>query len=303
MQKLLYIVYLALVAIIAWAIYKLPPAPEDEITEQIRWSLFEGLLTISGTGAMADYYNDDDANADDASPWYRYKDRITKVNIINGVTSIGSDAFASCSNLASITVPGSLAAIGENAFYDCTSLASITVDSANTVYASEDGVLFDKSKATIITYPAGKQELSYNIPASVTAIKSVAFLYCTNLTAITIPDAVMNIGEWAFAGCSNLSSIILPSSVTNITGGAFSDCTSLASITVDSGSTVYVSEDGILFDKSKTKIIAYPAAKAGSSYNIPNSVNAIGEGAGIAVRTHPATTPILTTLCILLKAA
>jgi Flp pilus assembly protein protease CpaA len=153
-------------------------------------------------------------------------------NIPNSVTTIGDMAFWGCSNLTSITIPNSVTNIGNEAFYGCISLTSITVSSGNTAYASEDGVLFNKSKTGIIQYPAGKTGSTYNIPNSVTTIGVGAFFDCRSLTSITIPNSVTTIGVGAFFSCRSLTSITIPNSVITIGKGAFGGCTSLRNVLV-----------------------------------------------------------------------
>ena len=83
------------------------------IHAEIEWTLSEeGRLTISGTGDMRDFvsYN---------TPWYKNREKIKKVVIENGVTSIGQSAFWNCTSLTSITIPNSVTSIGQNAFHDC----------------------------------------------------------------------------------------------------------------------------------------------------------------------------------------
>ena len=90
------------------------------IEGNLTWTLYEdGTLTISGTGAMKSYRNDD-------SPAVQKKDNVKKVVIEDGVTSIGEWAF-SCCGLTSITIPSSVTSIGRYAFYKCTGLTSITI--------------------------------------------------------------------------------------------------------------------------------------------------------------------------------
>ena len=129
------------------------------------------------------------------------KNMLQSVEIGDGVTSIGSNAFRSCYSLASITLPDGVTSIGSYAFYNCYSLASIT------------------------------------LPDGVTSIGSYAFQNCHSLASITIPDGVTSIGGSAFSGCYSLASITIPDGVTSIGSSAFSYCSSLASITLPDGVT------------------------------------------------------------------
>ena len=216
----------------------------------VTWSYVESTqtLTISGSGAMTDYNLNN-------QPWKDLKSQITTVTIESGVTSIGDYAFYNCTNLASVTIPATVTSIGDYAFSRCTNLASITIPAGvesigtgafngcinltafnvaeeNANYASEDGVLFNKTKTTIVSYPAGKTATTYEIPTTVTSIGNGAFAGCSNLTSVNIPANVTSIGEAAFMSCINLTSVTIPSTVTSIGRGAFQYCTNLASVTV-----------------------------------------------------------------------
>ncbi len=202
----------------------------------VTWTLDGDTLTISGTGAMADYTTTSNA------PWYSQKDSITTVVISDGVTSIGDYAFAQCSSLTSITIPSSVTSIGRNAFDGCSSLSSITIPSGVTSIGRNafDGC----SSLSSITIPtsvtsigssafAGCSSLSsITIPNGVTSIGDFAFYECTGLTSITIPNGVTSIGDFAFYECTGLTSITIPTSVTSIGGNAFYRCSRLTSITI-----------------------------------------------------------------------
>ena len=122
----------------------------------------------------------------------------------------------------------------------------------------------------------GNDIKSVSLPDGLTSIGEVAFYGCTSLTSVTIPDSVTSIGYDAFFGCTSLSSVTIPDSVTSIGYDAFFGCTSLTAINVAEGNTAYVSENGVLFNKSKTSLIQYPAGKTDSAYTIPDSVTSIG---------------------------
>ena len=137
------------------------------------------------------------------------------------VTSIGDEAFNSCSGLTSVTIPASVTSIGEGVFEYCKNLATITVEDGNTVYNSRNGcnAIIETSSNKLI---AGCKNTT--IPASVTSIGNYAFSGCSGLTSVEIPTNVTSIGDNAFFECNGLTSISIPSSVTSIGNDAFSGC-------------------------------------------------------------------------------
>ncbi len=161
---------------------------------------------------------------------------LTSVTIPPNVTSIGDYAFSGCS-ITEVVIPASVDSIGNNAFNRCSSLFSINVDSANTNYTSDDGILFNKSKTTLVRYPPAKAGSLYSIPNNVTNIGRAAFNYCTNLTTITIPGGVISIKNSAFEYCTSLQSVIIEFGVTSIGNYAFYNCASLTSIVIPSSMT------------------------------------------------------------------
>ena len=114
---------------------------------------------------------------------------LTSVTIPSSVKEIGGYAFSGCTGLKSVTIPSSVKKIGYGAFSDCTGLKSITVDKNNKNYTSVEGVLFNKDKTEILSYPNAKGS-SYVIPSSVTEIGGGAFGGCTSLKSVTIQSGV-----------------------------------------------------------------------------------------------------------------
>jgi hypothetical protein len=102
------------------------------------------------------------------------------------------------------------------------------VAAANPAYSSLNGVLFDKSQATLLEFPGGLGG-GYSIPGSVTGIGDYAFQNCSSLTSVTIPNSVTNIGGDAFVSCDSLTSVTIPNSVTSIGLETFADIFNLTS--------------------------------------------------------------------------
>ena len=135
-------------------------------------------------------------------------DGLLSVTIPNNVTNIGDYAFEGCDSLPSVTIPHSVTSIGKLAFYVCPELTSINVASENPNYCDLGGVLFNKSKTTLIQYPIKKAATEYTIPSSVTIIEEGAFYGECNLQSLiceaTTPPTNGTVG---FSGMSALVGI------------------------------------------------------------------------------------------------
>ena len=190
------------------------------------------------------------------------------------VKTIGNSAFGGCSALISVYIPATCTSIGDNPFNGCVSLKKIVVDEDNPNYSAADGALYNKDKTTLIGWPTAEGNIT--TLESVTMIGDEAFEDCSALTSVYMPS-VATIGNSAFDRCSALTSVFIPTTCTSISRRPFSGCTALKNITVDEDNPNYSAEDGALYDKDKTTLICWPAAKGGIT--IPQSVTTIGGGA------------------------
>lgn len=176
---------------------------------------------------------------------------VTDLVIPEGITSIGSGTFESCTSLTSVTLPKSVTSIGDTAFYGCRNMEKLTIlGRLNSVgmrvlyncgninydctYSKSFSLLTENN--WIIENGVLKQ---YNgpggdlvIPENVTSIGSSVFWGCSALTSVTVPEGVTSIGANAFYQCRDMTSITLPESLTMIFSDAFEDCSSLRNVTI-----------------------------------------------------------------------
>lgn len=196
-----------------------------------------------------------------------YSGDLVITNMLGGcpVTAIGDQAFYEYNGLTSVTIPGSVVTIGYAAFCSCAGLTNLSMG-IGLITIGENA--FDGCSGLG----------SVSIPETVSTVGSDAFYGCGGLTNVNIGSGVTSIGERAFCCCSNLCSVIIPANVANIGCGAFAHCDSLTNIGVEASSASYSSVDGVLFNKTQTVLVQFPAGKAGQ-YTIPGSVMSIGDWA------------------------
>ena len=214
----------------------------------------DGLLKISGSGNMNDYYIG-------SSPFYLNKD-IKEIVIGDGVTSIGDCAFLGCSSLTSIEIPDGVTSIGMSVFDSCSSLTSIEIPVG--VTSLKDFVFYGCSSLTSIAIQAGVTSIGYS-----------AFESCSSLTSIAILAGVTSIGESAFKDCIKLNTIYC---YKNSTADKYTDYPSIAKkVYLDDATTTVFT-----FNSSTGTITGYSGSE--KVVNIPSNiggiyVKAIGENA------------------------
>ena len=173
----------------------------DEGGENLKWTLDNnGVLTISGSGAMKDYTWDENVRLD----WYvRYKKDIRSVVLDNRITHIGDYAFDKCTNIESVRYTG---------------------------YTGNAGVALPKSVTTIGVHAFSDTGVTgtLKLPDDLIAIGSHAFYHCGKLNGeLKLPDTVKEIGGFAFNRCGFTGKLKLPASLENIGNDAFESCSGL----------------------------------------------------------------------------
>lgn len=111
-----------------------PPPLNGSCGEDLRWTLNDaGALTITGTGYMENYADDDSAR----SPWYERRDEIETVSISPSAEYIGDYAFADCTALETVTLPESVSSVGTQVFSGCDALTDIYIRNDECVIAGD----------------------------------------------------------------------------------------------------------------------------------------------------------------------
>ncbi|MCD7803934.1 MAG: leucine-rich repeat protein [Oscillospiraceae bacterium] len=208
----------------------------------LSWSLTsDGVLTISGTGAMEDFSNYRYTGILSDVPWSIYKSSytadvvVTSVVIEEGVTTIGKGAFYYFTSLSSVSLPDTLLEIHEYAFVE-TALTSVSIpdsvvsiDAASYVYVDETGsaltsggAFYCESLTSITVSEDNKYYLDVDgVLFNKDGTELIFYPVGRTGASYAIPDGVTTIADGAFFSCKHLQNISVPSSVTNIGVEAF----------------------------------------------------------------------------------
>lgn len=192
-------------------------------------------------------------------PYFYNNTEITSFNELQyfvGLTSINA-YFYGCSNLTSVTIPGTITSIGYNTFNGCTSLTSIVIpegvtsigESAFSGCSSLTSIAIPNSLTSIARYAFdGCTNLEKVIVSDIAAWCGVSFydgstnplslahhLFIdenTEITDLVIPDGVASLGSYTFYGCTGLTSVTIPNGVASTGNSTFYGCTGLTSVTL-----------------------------------------------------------------------
>lgn len=169
-------------------------------------------LTISGTGAMADYLGWQ------KQPWKGYANQITRFVVEDGVTTIGQSATDGEDVIEEYVIGKDVATI--KAFGISTYAAKMFTLNGNTNFKVVDGVLFSEDGTTLLAYPGGRASVEeYAIPSTVTTILGGAF-NGADMQRLLVPNSVKSIPNWSFQGCS---AAYVEINMENVPGYAFTN--------------------------------------------------------------------------------
>ena len=200
--------------------------------ENITWTLSEdGMLTLSGSGAMYDYSKDELKYA----PWYEDRNSVTYVQIADGITHIGDYAFCGCGLTVIDSLPDSITTIGAYAFASCRKLKSINHMPDNLTTIGKYAFYYGSSMTAVENLPDSVTEIGeyafsecgftrIKLPANLEHISECMLAQCKYLRQVEFPAKLKTIGNHAFLMCVGLNSVEIPEGVTSIGEGAFAQC-------------------------------------------------------------------------------
>ena len=214
-------------------------AAGDACGDNLTWSLENGTLTITGTGAMYDY------GPSNRAPWYECRAEILWLSLPEGLTYVGDKAFFDCMNLLSIKLPSTVTAVGEAAFCQCSSVTMLSLNEGLTTIGRS---AFEQCE--------GLYDL--RLPESVTTLGNHAFYRCSGLRYVQVPSGVTNMGigvfaycesllradiyaqldtlpGWTFYGCEQINQISLPGTMKHSAENAFERCENLLVVDYEGG--------------------------------------------------------------------
>jgi len=272
-------------------------ATQGTFGDNITWKFEDGILTISGSGAL---------EVADPYPWGNYKKDTTTLIVESGITSISSGAFSGFGVLTSVSLPDTVTSIGEkafsackwlksvylgagissiskSAFKECKELEAFTVSPDNPYFTTDNGFIYSKSLTELVLGPQGYQgrltilpgtakinrEACYGctgiteviFPDSVTIIENSAFSHCSGIQSVSLSNSLRTIEVHGFNSCTSLTEITFPASLMEIGTGAFGSCSSLKRI-IFTGMGPYI-ERAAFYEV--TAIVFYPTNKPGWS--------------------------------------
>mgnify|MGYP002771133315 CR=1 FL=1 len=225
-----------------------PGGSKEEKADAVSGATYSSnAIRLAVLDALGESEDSDDFVINDENVLTEYTGDSELVVIPDGIQAIDEYSFSGKENVKKVVIPASVTYINSSAFENCSSLNDFEVAEDNEEYYTEDGVIYDKkADSQLVLFPCGRDG------------------------AYSVPDTVKTIGDGAFY-TSRLESLEIPASVETIGSGIVDYCSFLTTITVSEDNAIYSSSDGIVYDKSQTRLVIVPPGISGE-HTIPNTV-------------------------------
>lgn len=234
--------------------------------DSVMWMLDtdSGILTISGKGGIEENYYFS------LFPWSNKREKVSKLVLEEGITTISTYAFAAFNLLEEVSLPSTLTTIGSNAFENCANLKVLIIpDSVTKIYSrafsdckSIEELKIGENVTVIDMWAFARCSSLKQLIISSRTIDYEAFSGCSSLETLELKDSVKFLGMGAFRACSSLSSVIIPESVESIDAHAFADCKALISVTILNPACTFNYFKDTLGNPETTTIYGYSGSTA-----------------------------------------
>ena len=240
-----------------------------------------------------------------------FKEAIESYEVLDGTSDILDNAFSTCGSLSILELPNSIKRFDGNCIKG-TSVKTIVIpasvrslnnmeridfvlDKDNPYFIFEDEVLYQEREDGLVAVGATKQATSIVLKEGTIEVASFAFSRRSNVKELTLADSLVKIGRYSFNRCGiktisfneglriiddcafkdcKIQSVELPDTVEYVCRTAFEGCPLKE---YKAHNSYYESEDGILYSADKKTLISFPMKKKCDSFNVPASVEHIGQ--------------------------
>ena len=208
---------------------------------------------------------------------FRESNSLVEITLPECVTNINNWTFA-YSNLRAINIPANVEYIANEAFVGCVQLTNIDVAENNSYFSSENGVIYNKEKSVLLSYPSASGRVEFldsvirigdyafknsrietlNIPDHITSMGVGAFYNCYSLTSVESFGGVSSIPNLAFYCCTSLESITVPENIISIGSSVFDCCVNLKDVEIQGN--ISVIDDRTFYNCRDMNTISIPAS-------------------------------------------
>ena len=225
---------------------------------------------------------------------FEYCTELENAAVSEAMTEIPRGMFLGDTAIESVVIPDQVKTVGDYAFADV-GMTSLTFESVSRTESIGIGAFMNHkietldlpaqlrmiAEAAFFTdeYNYTLKTLTFGTNSQLKSIGEAAFANHMELRSVTLPERLETLGDYAFADGGLSGTVKVPRSVEEIRPGVFASCHSLSAIEVDPTDPIYLDMDGVVYTKMDQTLVAYPAGKAQTEFDIPDDIETVYDSA------------------------